>query len=119
VKEDVISRFGELGVTIKGGEIHFCPGLLRRDEFVTARTEFDFYDVGGVRQRMLLKPGELAFTYCQVPVVFRLARVNSLIVVLMNGARKNAEQLRLDPTTSREIFQRTGKVARIEVCFSI
>jgi hypothetical protein len=119
VKEDVISRFGELGVTIKGGEIHFCPGLLRRDEFVTARTEFDFYDVAGVRQRMLLKPGELAFTYCQVPVVFRLARVNSLIVVLMNGARKNAEQLRLDPTTSREIFQRTGKVARIEVCFSI
>jgi len=119
VKEDVICRMGELGVTVKAGEIHFCPALLRREEFVTGRTEFAYYDVAGVKQRRLLQRSELAFTYCQVPVVYRLAKKNSLTVVLANGAKQHAEMLRLDSTASRGIFERTGKVARIEVCLSL
>ncbi|HSN65499.1 MAG TPA: hypothetical protein VLS94_02620, partial [Fusibacter sp.] len=35
VKEDIISRFGELGVTILGGEINFDPSLLSKTEFLT------------------------------------------------------------------------------------
>ena len=119
VKEDVICRVGELGVTVRGGEIHFCPGLLRRDEFVTERTEFAYYDVAGVKRSLLLRAGELAFTYCQVLFVFRLARNNSLTVVQANGAKRRIGQLCLDPTTSGEIFERTGKVARVNVCLCI
>jgi hypothetical protein len=119
VKEDVICRFGELGVTVKGGEIHFSPALLRRNEFVTVPVEFTCYDVAGVKRRRRLEVGELAFTYCQVPVVYRLAKKNSLTVVRVDGVKQNAEQLRLDATTSREIFARTGKVARIEVGLDI
>ena len=118
VKEDIICRLGELGVTVKGGEIHFCPGLLRREEFVTGRTEFACYDVAGVKQQLLLQAGELAFTYCQVPIIYRLAEGNSLTVVGANGAKRQAEPLRLDATDSRKIFERTGEVARIEVSLS-
>ncbi len=119
VKEDVICRMGELGVTVKAGKIHFFPALLRREEFVTGRTEFAYYDVAGVKQRRLLQRGELAFTYCQVPVIYQQAKRNSLTVVLANGATQPAEQLRLSSTASREIFERTGKVARIEVCLKL
>ena len=119
VKEDVICRFGELGVMVKGGEIHFCPALLRREEFVTGRAQFAYYDVASGKQALRLKAGELAFTYCQVPVVFRRAQKNALTIFQANGAVRSSESLRLDAATSREIFERTGKVARIEVCLTL
>ena len=119
VKEDVICRFGELGVIVKDGEIHFSPHLLRREEFVPAQASFGHYDITGRKQQLRLKAGELAFTYCQVPVVFRRASKMSLTVVRTGGAKQHSETLRLDAATSREIFERTGKVARIEVSLSL
>ena len=65
----------------------------------------------GVTRRLRLKAGELAFTYCQVPIIYRLARANSLVVVPANGARLRSSELRLDPTTSRLIFERAGTSA--------
>ena len=118
VKEDVICRFGELGVLVRNGEIHFCPQLLRAEEFVTGHTEFNYCDLTGARQRLVLKPGELAFTYCQVPVVYRLAKKNSLNVISANGTTRQYEAPCLDSSASREIFARTGKVIRVEVCLN-
>jgi hypothetical protein len=118
VKEDVLSRFGELGVLVKGGEVWFQPGLLRRDEFVTEPTAFVYHDVSGNRRRLPLKRGELAFTYCQVPILYRQAPLSSLTVVRASGERRHTEELRLDPITSRQLFERTGEIARIEVCLA-
>jgi hypothetical protein len=118
VKEDVICRFGELGVTVKNGEIHFCPRLLRDGEFVTRRTEYNYCDLTGAGQRLVLKPGELAFTYCQVPVVYRLAQKNFLNVISANGTTRHYGAPSLDSTASREIFARNGKIIRIEVCLN-
>ena len=50
VKEDIISRFFELGVSVHDGQITFCPTML---------TESDFKD------------GELHFTYCGTEVVYK------------------------------------------------
>jgi hypothetical protein len=119
VKEDILCRMGELGVRVQGGEIHFSPALLRREEFVAGPVEFVYYDVAGVKRRRLLRAGELAFTCCQVPVVYRLARKNLLTVVLADGTKQRAELPRLDAATSRKIFERTGQVARIEVCLCL
>jgi hypothetical protein len=116
VKEDFLCRFGELGVIVERGQIHFRPRLLRRQEFVSSPTEFIYYDVAGTKSRLPLKPGELAFTYCQVPVVYRLAQADSLIVVRPNGGKCRTETLSLDAKVSEEIFARTGKVSRVEVC---
>ena len=119
VKEDVISRFGELGVTVKNGEIHFCPRLLRAEEFVTRRTEYNYYDLAGVKQRLLLKPGELAFTYCQVPVVFWRAGANSLTLFFADGSKQLRAELRLDAKISRSLFERSGQIERIEACLKL
>ena len=37
VKEDILSRFGELGVFVKEGRLFFNPCLLRKDEFLVAQ----------------------------------------------------------------------------------
>ena len=50
VKEDIISRFFELGVQVQNGEITFCPTML---------TDADFCD------------GELRFTYCGTEIIYR------------------------------------------------
>jgi hypothetical protein len=115
VKEDLLCRFGELGVVVERGEIHFRPNLLRRQELVSQPTPFDYFDVHGQRQRLTLKPGELAFTYCQVPVIYRLASAPALAVLRADGQRSARPELQLDAPTSREIFQRTGAIRRLEV----
>jgi hypothetical protein len=116
VKEDFLCRFGELGVIVENGQIHFRPHLLRQEEFLTGPAAFSYYDVAGAKRRLPLKPGELAFTYCQVPVIYRLAQTASLAVVQSDRAFRRTDTLCLDAPTSREVFERTGKVARIEVC---
>ena len=50
VKEDIISRFIELGVHVQDGQIHFNPIML---------TDADFTD------------GELRFTYCGTEIIYR------------------------------------------------
>ena len=50
VKEDIISRFFELGVLVQNGQITFCPTML---------TNADFCD------------GELRFTYCGTEIIYR------------------------------------------------
>jgi hypothetical protein len=118
VKEDVISRFGELGVSVKNGRIHFYPRLLRDEEFVTGRAVFNYCDLTGAKQRLELKPGELAFTYCQVPVIFRRARMNSLKLFFADGSERQYAQLQLDAKISRSLFERTGQIKQIEVCLN-
>jgi hypothetical protein len=119
VKEDFLCRFGELGVIVENQQIYFRPLLLRREEFVTTPSEFTYCDVAGAKRRLPLKPGELGFTYCQVPVIYRLAQKDSITVLQSNGTRRRAEALCLEAAVSREVFERTGKVARIEVCLSL
>jgi len=110
---------GELGVFVKNGEICFRPDLLRPEEFLTAPGEFKYYDVSGVARRLVLKAGELAFTYCQVLIVYRMARENSLVMVPANGTRLRSSALQLDPAISRLIFERAGKVLRLEVSLAL
>ena len=115
VKEDILCRLGELGVSVKDGEIHFRPDLLRPNEFVTEPTEFVYFDLTGVKQRIRMNAGMLAFTFCQVPIVYRLAHESSLAVVLTDGARIKLKDPRLDSTLSRSVFERAARINRIEL----
>ena len=40
VKEDILSRFGELGVFVKEGKLFFNPRLLRENEFLKDPSSF-------------------------------------------------------------------------------
>jgi hypothetical protein len=115
VKEDILCRWGELGVAIEHGRIAFRPALLRADEFLTSDGTFHFVDVRGTEQALPLGAGSLGFTYCQVPVVYRRSDAPSLRVIGADGAATDVPGEALSPELSRQVFERTGAIARIEV----
>ncbi|MEO6184435.1 MAG: hypothetical protein ABIP71_15315, partial [Verrucomicrobiota bacterium] len=115
VKEDILCRFGELGVSVREGRIHFRPPLLRHEEFLPSASTFTYFDVAGDVRKLQLKPGALAFTYCQVPVVYQLAPKPSLAVLFTNGRTQRQNVSALDERNSRAIFERTHSVKSITV----
>ena len=115
VKEEVLARMGELGVRVHGGRIRFWPLLLRASELLTRPATLEVLVVGGARETLSLQPGTLAFTLCQVPVVYRRSSAPALTVVEQRGPARGCAGDTLDEATSAEVFERTGRVRRIEV----
>lgn len=115
VKEDILSRFGELGVFIRDGKLCFNPCLLRKDEFLTKNTTFEYIDVHSSQKQLEVKTGSICFTYCQVPIVYRLAESNGLKVIHQNGTAASFDSWSLDLENSRQVFGRTGEVVQIIV----
>ena len=115
VKEDILSRFGELGVFFQDGQLQFNPCLLHKEEFLTAPRTFHYRSVKDKEQKIELKAGSLAFTICQVPVVYQLNGQVGLTINLYDGSQQESPANTLSKDLSREVFDRTGKVAQINV----
>ena len=118
VKEDIIARWGELGLLVRDGCISFHPILLRKEEFLTGPQEFVYLDVSGVRKSMLLEKDTLAFTYCQLPVVYYLSAHKEIVVHLSDGTTQQICGQDLGPEYSVQIFNRSGDIDRVEVWLS-
>ncbi|NNE29830.1 MAG: hypothetical protein HKN16_09345, partial [Saprospiraceae bacterium] len=115
VKEDILCRLGELGISVDKGMIHFNPVLLRRDEFLTSPGDFEYLDVKSEKRKVSLSESSLAFTYCQVPVVYQLADKEEVRVDLSDGSRQLFPNLELNEDISSKIFSRTGKIEKVMV----
>jgi len=115
VKEDILARWGELGIRVYDGRIHFQPVLLRRREFLEDPGTLNFISIAGEKQSIGLDPGMLGFTYCQVPVIYRISREEKVDLYLTNGSRSRVEGLSIDAESSESLFLRDGLIARIEV----
>ncbi len=115
VKEDILSRFGELGVVIRNGQLSFQPHLLRKEEFLTESAVFKYVDIHGQERSLSLEPGSLGFTYGQVPVVYQLAAEDSIEVRKKDQTVSISDSWTLDPASSRAIFERSGDVTQVKV----
>ncbi|MBT8321788.1 MAG: hypothetical protein KJO90_09020, partial [Eudoraea sp.] len=115
VKEDILSRFGELGVVVSNGQISFVPALLRRGEFLEEKKVFTYVDLNHERKELDLAPNSLGFTYCQVPVVYTLASKNAIEVIQNDASRTISEGSALSKALSKSVFQRKGEVLQINV----
>ncbi|NOR35603.1 MAG: hypothetical protein GQ577_02545 [Woeseiaceae bacterium] len=117
VKEELLSRYSELGVRVNGGTVKFDPALLRRLEFLTDSGEFEYLDVDGDWKSIEVPSPGLAFTWCQVPVVYRLDDDNEpgVIVQRRDGSTQATIGLELSAQDSREIFLRSGEICRLTV----
>ena len=118
VKEDILCRWGELGVIIRDGRIHFRPTLLRRAEFLTHPAEFRCYDTEGGLRTLELLPGMLAFTCCQTPFVYRVAEQAAIRITDRDGSTRVLDGSSLDRPSSESIFSREGAIDRVEVALS-
>lgn len=117
VKEEVLTRFGELGVRVKGGIVSFQPDLLRSIEFNAETRKFRYLDVNAEWQQINVPANGLAFTWCQVPVVYQLfeSAETSMTIVLDNGMRQIQSALELSAENSLELFRRSGRIRQIKL----
>ncbi|MGB0509433.1 MAG: hypothetical protein ACPGGB_00810 [Flavobacteriales bacterium] len=115
VKEDLLCRFGELGVRVSGGQLHFDRALMNDGEFLTEPATFEYFDVQGQKHALDLASGSLAYTVCQVPVVHQQGDAPSIEVTYTDGRTERVDGLALDRTRSQSIFRRTHEVARLTV----
>ena len=83
VKEDIISRWFELGIRVRDGQITFAPTML---------TDADFIN------------GELRFTYCGTEIIYKSERLK------VKGERKS---LTLTKEQSAHIFARDGQIKQL------
>ena len=115
VKEDVLCRFGELGVFVKNGVLLFNPKLLRRKEFLAEPKTFTYTDVNKEVKSLELEKDSLCFTYCQVPVIYKISGIDQIIVVFNDESITKFNSLKPDIETSVKLFDRTGEINHIIV----
>jgi hypothetical protein len=115
VKEDIICRFGELGLRIIEGQIKICPDLLNLDEILDTGSEFKYFDIFNKEKTLFIKPNSLAFTFCQVPFIYELSNIDEISVYMNGNTNINFEEMRLSPELSNSIFKRDGKVNKVVV----
>ncbi len=117
VKEEVLTRFGELGIRVDGGRVRLQPVLLRRQEFLSEAREFCYLDVDGNWQDMTVPAASLAFTWCQAPIVYTLddGAAPSLTVTRADGSQQAFDELALSAEDSTALFERTGAVRALHV----
>ena len=114
VKEDVITRFGELGVFVKQGELYFNPCLLRKEEFLSKETSFEYLSLFRGSQSITIPSNSLAFTYCQVPIIYHISDKDHLEIIFKDGTSSKIDALVIDRITSEKIFKRTGDIVQIK-----
>jgi len=119
VKEDVISRFSEMGVVVEDGRLKFRTHLVNSAEFLTSPRTFQYYDFEGRQQSIELEKGTLGFTFCQVLVIAHRSGRARLEVTGADGSQQVLEGFDLDAGTSSIIFSRTGEVRRLDVFFGL
>jgi hypothetical protein len=115
VKEDLLSRFGELGIHVFDGEIKFAPVLLQKQEFLKNDEAFQYIAIDGSKKEILLKKNALCFTYCQVPIIYQLADKEQIEVIFNTGDRQFINALQLGKEFSAMLFQRSGQIDSITV----
>jgi hypothetical protein len=117
VKEEIVARFGELGLVVKGGTVEFDPALLRPCEFGTEPQPFRYLDVSGTWQELTVPAYGLAFTWAQVPLLYCVDELvePNLSVYWENGEHQVLPALSLPAEVAQQLFQRSGKIQRIEL----
>jgi hypothetical protein len=117
VKEEMIARFAELGVRVSGGAVLFDPALLRSREFTLAPASFRFLNVKGQWRELPVPKAGLAFTWCQLPIVYRLddSVEPSLSVTWENGEEQVLPGLELPERIAVEVFRRSGRIRELEL----
>ena len=64
---------------------------------------------------MDLKPGQLGFTFCKVPVIYSASDKNELKVSLINGETVVMTDPVINAEISTMLFNRDGEVVKIEL----
>jgi len=98
VKEDIISRFNELGVEVVDGKIRIDKSMISFDEF---KSESE-------------KPS-LQFTFCGIPFTYIVDNADSAVVKFTSQEFIKFNDLEINRSVSKLIFERSNKIQSIHV----
>ena len=115
VKEEVLTRLGEMGLSVSQGCLVFGGPLLRDPEWLLAAAQFDFIDISGAFHSLMLNAGEMGFTFCQVPIVLRRGEQASIVVHDRDQDETILDGDVLPRDISHGIFMKRGDVTRLTV----
>ncbi len=115
VKEDILCRFGELGVKVEKGSLCFSPYILKRTEFLKEASVFSYISINGAESELKLDPQSLAFTYCQTPIIYTFSTENKIEIYEGDQLLHTQKELVLNQDYSADVFSRSGKVFYIKV----
>lgn len=115
VKEEILTRWGELGLVWREGRLHFEPRLLAGREFSREPLDLAWIDVAGQEQHWALPGGSLGFTCCQVAVAYVLAAQPGLTVWRAGGAQEELSGTGLSRADSLALAGRRGTLLRLRV----
>ena len=116
VKEEILTRFGELGCFVENGCIKFDTSLLLKEEFLLNKKTFTYFDISKIKNSLQIHQNQLAYTYCQVPILYTLTNNESYInLTFKDYSKKKINGNLIDKKISHSIFAREGKVKQIEL----
>ena len=115
VKEDVISRFHELGFYVNDGKITFEPTVLRKSEFIDEEKSFKFVNLDNEITYMDLNANSLVFTVCQVPIIYNLSDKEDIKIIANDGGEEIIDGHELNFEHSQNIFNRTNFIKAVHV----
>jgi hypothetical protein len=101
VKEDIISRFFELGIRVEKGRLSIFPGWIDL-------SEFRHLNVNGVVP-------QLSFTYCTVPFIYLSDGREGIEVVYQDGNLEQESGYSLSLLQSQAIFRRDNMLKKVVV----
>jgi len=86
VKEELLTRLGEFGVRVDGGRVQFLPELLPPEELFDEPGRLEYVDAAGHEATLDVPAGGVAFTFCQVPVIYRFGSPERSVTILRGPA---------------------------------
>lgn len=108
VKEDILSRWIELGINIQNGQIIIQPVLLRKEDFILPGKN-------GIKK--IPKP-YLKFSYCGVPFEYIMDDHEGICVHYNWGDVMRCGGFTIDKETSRDIATRSERILKVQVKIS-
>lgn len=103
VKEDIISRFYELGVQVENGCLRIEKSMLKADEFLPTTTDNEF--------------PHLSFSYCSILFMYQKDGKEGVEIHFKDGEKEIVADYTLNATQSLEIFNRNENISKIVVHF--
>jgi len=103
VKEDIVSRFIELGLKVENGCLRIEKTMLKAEEFLMPTVENAY--------------PHLSFTYCSIPFEYKIDVKEGVEIWYQNGEKELLSTYILSPTQSSLVFNRDERIQKIVVSF--
>ena len=83
--------------------------------FLKEEKVFKYTDINGFKNEIQLQKNSLCFTYCQIPIIYKLAAHEGIEIIFNNKPSITIDNLSVNQKISKNIFERTGEVEQLIV----